>query len=140
MIRPVGTAVAVPGGGPERLDRIGQARRGGMAPLHGARLARPGPPHLQEVVVEGAVGLVAVGAALAHGGVLEDEGPPLLGMAVVAVLVDGVALQELLGGRAVRGVAVGALRRPLPRGPVGVAEALGLPDEGALGAGVVLGG
>src|SRR5262245_13648550 len=67
---------------------------------------RPRPDE-QEVVV-GAVGRVAIEAALAHRGVLPKEWAALLGMAGSTRFVDAVGLEQRPRDRAVRVVAVGA--------------------------------
>src|SRR5271163_3102319 len=49
---------------------------------------------------------MTIEAALAHGRVLEQEGPTLLCMALIAGFVDRVGLEQGIGQRAVRVVAI----------------------------------
>src|SRR5215467_4081873 len=73
-----------------------------------ALLAKVGTRGDEKHVVIRAVRLMAVRAALAHRGVLPQEGAALLRVAHVADVVDAVRLEKRLGDRAVRVVAVGA--------------------------------
>src|SRR6476620_12749574 len=72
-----------------------------------AGVANPGHPHLQQLWITAAVGLVAVSAILHHRGMLPQKGAAPFGMAAETVLVDR-ALQQLARVRAsMRVVATG---------------------------------
>src|ERR1700722_2672120 len=73
-----------------------------------ALVAQARPRHFQHRLVDRAVRVVAVEAVLAHRRVLEQERTALLGVALVAGVVDRGLAQQALGGAAVRVVAIGA--------------------------------
>src|ERR1700730_1256123 len=82
--------------------------------------------------------VVAVQAILAHGCVLEQDGPALLRVALVAIVVDRDFPDEPLGGAAVRVMTVRAGDLALTHGHVRRTEDLRLPVLVALEAGVGL--
>src|SRR3990172_3275066 len=129
-------AMAVGAGAIEDKPHLGVCLGSGrVAALHVALLAEPWFGDLEELLVVGSVGLVAVGAALRRRRMLPEEGAALLRMAGVAVLVNGVGLEELLRRRAVGVVAGHAVHLPFPERHVGRAHELGLALEVALPAG-----
>src|SRR5271156_976803 len=67
---------------------------------------------------------MTIEAALAHGRVLEQEGPTLLCMALVAGFVDRVGLEQGIGQRAVRVVAIIATHLSFRQGHVRAAVEL----------------
>src|SRR5450759_4458745 len=64
--------------------------------------AQPRSRDLEKVFVHRAMRIVAVHAVLAHRRVFEQERSALLGMALVAIVVDRVLAQHRFGGTAVR--------------------------------------
>jgi len=111
-----------------------------MAGLDVTLLTEPWFEDLKELFMVRAVGLVAVGAALRHRRMLPQEGTPLLWMAAIAVVIDGVGLEELFGDRAVGIVAACAGHLPLAEGHVGGTHELCPALDVALSTGLDLGG
>jgi hypothetical protein len=83
--------------------RFGRSLKGIEAGIRGRRmsarvmtaLAELGHSAVQKFVVVAAVGRVASGAILFHGGMLPHKRPSFFGMAPVAELVDGIAFHHL---------------------------------------------
>ena len=73
-----------------------------------ALVAKPRRRHFQHALVDRAMRIVTVRAVLAHRRVLEQERSALLGMALVAIVVDRVRPQQLIGKRAMRIMAIRA--------------------------------
>ena len=71
-----------------------------------ALLAQHGPRRGQQRLKIGPVRIVAVQAVLAHGCMLEQEGPAFLGVAAVANFIDAIGLEKRRGRRAMRIVAI----------------------------------
>lgn len=113
MVRAVDHGVAIRATSSEHLlcgpvgRHAGTLIEGGrMESLAMALLAEPGLTHAQHARLVGAVGIVAIGAILAHRLVLPQERSAFFLMALVTGLVDGL-LGELIGtGRAVRIMAI----------------------------------
>ena len=124
--RPVDRRVAVQAALVEGVPRLGGVGRAGVARGLVALLAQQRRLHLQHLLVDRAVGVVAVEAVLAHRRVLPQERAALLGVAGVAVLVDRGLQQHPLVGRAVRVVAARALQLALAQRHVARAHQLGL--------------
>src|SRR5574337_535542 len=78
-----------------------------------ALLTEAGDPDLQEPRIGGAVRLVAVRTALDDGRMLPKKWPPFLGMALVAVLIDGILAEHRLRGGPMRIMTVAATDLPL---------------------------
>src|SRR4051812_6100932 len=118
VVRAVDVGVAIhasAGEGDAYTARGGAVRAAGdagdaaaMAGRLVAGLTQERRTHLEEVVVHGAVRVVADGAVLLHRLVRTHERPALLHVAGVAGVVDVIAHQHLLAGAAVSVVAVGA--------------------------------
>ena len=93
----------------ECVDRLRISRIAGVPDKIGvALLAQPRPRDLQQEVVDRAVRIVAVEAALAHRGMLPQERAALFRMAFVAIVVDGSLIQKSLAVGPMRIVAAGA--------------------------------
>ena len=86
---------------------------GRVPALDVALLTEAWGPQLEQSRVGGAVWLVAVRAALSYWCMLPEERPPLLGVALEAVIVDRVFAEHRRRDRAVRAVAIGARNLPL---------------------------
>ena len=71
------------------------------------------------------MGVVAVHAVVLRGSVFPEEGPPLVGMTLMACLIDCVFLQQRFSGRSVRLMAVGATEESIFDGMGGDLEHLG---------------
>ena len=82
-------------------------------------------PDLQEPRIGGAVRLVAVRTALRDRRMFPEKRPPLLGMALEAVVIDRILPKHRLGGGPMRVVAVGATHLSLAQRHVGAALELG---------------
>jgi len=104
-------------------------RRRWVAALVVALLAQPRLTDLEQPDVVAAVGLVAVQAALFDRGMLPQERTTLVRVAAVAVLVDAVLRDQLLGDGPVNVMATGALELPLPHGHMGPIQLLGNADR-----------
>lgn len=94
-------------------------RRGRMPTLVVALLAQSWLSNPEQADVIAAVRLVAVQAALANGRVLPQERPPLVGVTAVAILVDAVLRNQLLGDGPVNVMATRTLEFPFAHGHVG---------------------
>jgi len=93
----------------ECVDRLRISRIAGVPDKIGvALLAQPRPRDLQQEVVDRAVRIVAVEAALAHRGMLPQERAALFRMAFVAIVVDGSLIQKSLAVGPMRIVAARA--------------------------------
>lgn len=133
-------AMAVGTGTIEDEPRPGSLGGGRMAGLHVTLLTKPWLEDLEELFMVRAVGVVAVGAALHHRRVLPQEGAPFLRMAGIAVVIDGVALEELVGDRTVGVMTACAGHLSLPQRHVRGTHELCPALEVALPAGLDLGG
>ena len=93
-------SVAVLTSPPHALD----SRRPAVKPVTKAVAfgAQPRPRNFQKEFVHRAMRIVAVRTVLAHRSVFEQEWSALLGMALVASVVDRVLAQHRFGGTAVR--------------------------------------
>ena len=91
----------------------------------------------QQSVLIGTMWRMTVEAVFAHWCMLEDERPALLGMTLVAGLVDGIRLQQRVGDRAMRIVAVVAAHLPFGERHVRAAVELQADIFVARGAGLV---
>src|SRR5258708_39346418 len=97
-----------------------------------AVVAQPRERCFQRELVDRAVRIVAAQAILAHRFVLEQKWSALLGVTLVASVVDRIFLQERLGRTAVRVMAVGAHNLGFPNRPGPSAEDLSAPVRVAL--------
>ena len=100
---------------------VGGVLKGGrrMTALVMALLAKPWSAHPQQSDVVTPMRHVAVPAVLADWWMLVKERPPFVHMATVAVLVDAVLRDQLLGDRAMNVVAIRTLKFALPDRHVG---------------------
>src|SRR6266508_637637 len=114
MVAAVNFAMAIAAGAVEDEAGPGVLRSGRMTGLHMTQLTESRFGKLEELFVVGAVGFVAVGAVLRHGRVFPQKGASLLRVTGIAVLVDGVGLEEALGDGAVGVVTARAGHLPLP--------------------------
>ena len=96
------TILALPA---DRLD--GQGPAGRAVTERVAFRADSWPRNLEHELVHRAVRIVAIRAILAHRRVLEEERSALFGVALVASVVNGICLQQTLGGAAMRVMTVG---------------------------------
>ena len=80
----------------------------GMPAIGMALLAQDRPCRRQQHIVIGAVGLVTVQAVVAYRGMLPDEGSSLLGVTLIANLIDAVRCEQWRRHRPVRRMAVDA--------------------------------
>src|SRR5689334_6104935 len=94
MIGAVHFRVAVLTGLADRLLRQRTRRQAVTEPV--AFGAEPRPRDLEQIFVHGAVRLVTAVAVLAHRGVLEQERPAFLGVALVTSIIDGGLLEHRL--------------------------------------------
>lgn len=65
-----------------------------MARLLMALLAQDRTRHDKQLFIVGTVGRMAIGAIVTNRGVLEQEGPALFRMAIVAGLIDAIGLEQ----------------------------------------------
>lgn len=101
-VAPVNLLVAVVAAPARRVDhRATTAARGLTVRITGLPVARavalqakPWARHLERGLVDRAVRIMAVHAVFAHGEMLEQERSALLGMALVASVIDRIRLQE----------------------------------------------
>lgn len=125
MVRPVDIVMAEGTASPQEPPvRSGIAGpsgegRGGVTVFVVALLAQPRLPDPEQPDVVAPVGLVAVQATLADGGVLPQKRPPLVRVAAVTVLVDAVVDDQFLGEAPVHVMAVRALQWALTIGSAG---------------------
>ena len=136
MVAAVDLAMAVGTGAIEDEARPGVLRSRRVTSLDVALLTESRFGDLEQFFVVGAVGFVAVGATLRHRWVFPQKRTPLLGMAGVTVLIDGVGLEEVLGDGAMRIVTARAGHLALPEGHVGGAHELRAALGVALSAGL----
>ena len=124
------------------VPTVGGVLEGGrrMTALVMALLAQPRGADPQQSDVVAPMCHVAGSAVLADRWMLVKERPPLVHMATVAVLVDAVLRDQLLGDRAMNVVAIRTLKFPLPDRHVGpILEHRGL-DRVAFATKLELGG
>ena len=96
-IRPVNFSVTVLARAVNRLDRR-RIAGGSVSDAASVTLgAEPGTLDLQHVLVAGAVRIMTVQAVVADRLMLPEEGAALVGMALVASLVDRGFAQQLVG-------------------------------------------
>lgn len=103
-----------------------------MPGLDVALLAEAGDPDLEEPLIGGTVRLVAVRTALNDRRMLPEKRPPFLGMAFVAVLVNGILAKQRLRRGPMWVVAVAATHLSLAKRHVGAALELGPSGRMAL--------
>ena len=89
-------------------DLVGVRTAGQSMTKSVALRAKPGPRNLQHELVDRAVRVMTVQAVLANRRMFEQERPALLGMALVASLIDRCGPEQRLIRGAVRLMAVGA--------------------------------
>ena len=106
---------------PSDVAPVGGVLEGGrrMTALVMALLAKPWSAHPQQSDVVTPMRHVAVSAIFAHGWMLVKERSPFVHMAAVAVLVDAVLRDQLLGDRAMNVVAIRTLKFALADRHVG---------------------
>ena len=102
-VRTAETTAGAPGSKTRNVALVG-AGTGSLMAL----LTQEGTTHLQEVGGYGAVGIMAIGAVLRHRLVVPEERSPLFRVALVAGIIDGIALQIRAPRRAVRVMAIRA--------------------------------
>ena len=85
-------------------------RVGLMALLNMATLTELRPPQGEQRFIIGAMWRMTIHAVLAHGRMLPEKRTPLILVAGVALIVDGVGADQFLGLGTVRIVADGTLR------------------------------
>lgn len=133
-------AMAVGTGTIEDEPRLGRLGGGRMAGLDVTLLTKSWLEDLEERFMVRAVGVVAVRAALQHRRVLPQKGAPLLRVAGIAVVIDGVTLEELFGDCTVGVMTACAGHLALPQRHMGGAHELCPALEVALPAGLDFGG
>lgn len=136
-VRTVDLRVAIQAAAVDRKSRHRIARIGRMEVCCiVAALAQPRPRDHQQVLVDGAVRIMTVQAVLAHGQVLEQKRPALLGVALVASVIDRSRSQHFIGEAAVRIMTVRTHHFAFARRHVRRAKQLRAPILVALEAGV----
>ena len=106
MIRTVDLAVTVGAAAIEEEDRRGRPRGDRVLHRHVTLSTEPGVRDLEKPVVDGSVGLVAVGAAFKRRRMRPEERPAPFGVAGETVFVDAGLLELSRVRRAVRIMAV----------------------------------
>src|SRR6476659_8049526 len=99
MVRPVDVEMAVGALASANETRVDSGETAGLRRMRRrivALLAEPRLRDLEQLLVGGAVRVVAVRAALDHRRMLPHERPALFGVAGVADLVDGAGDEELV--------------------------------------------
>lgn len=103
-----------------------------MAGLYMAALAQPGAFHAQQRGMVGAVRRMAVHAVFGDRRMFEEKWSPFFRVALIAVFIDRIGGQELLGCRSMRVMATGAIQFAFPYGHVAGALDLRLLEFMAL--------